>query len=126
MRRSNLAEKFEPILPTEDRQKKYSHFAQRCGERGIVATDPWWLAAELEKAVLGQPNGLRFATKVIPCFGRRADVWRLGIAEGIFYAAVGHDGHPRTVLTKDMVRKKKLALKRQRRGLFGPLDKNRK
>jgi len=85
-----------------------------------LPADPWWVAAELEKAVQGQPNGLEFAAKVIPCFGRRADIWRFGLVEGIFYAAVGHDGRPRTILTKDMVRRKKWALKRQRRGIVKP------
>lgn len=97
-----------------------NHFARRCRERGITSTCPDQIARELRQAVAGGGTALEVAQRVMPCLRGGADIWRFRVREGIFYAVIGPDGNPRTILTQEMIRKKKWARKRQKRGQVRP------
>lgn len=101
-----------------------NHFARRCRERGITSTCPYQIARELKQAVSGGGTSLEVAQKVMPCLTGDNDIWRFKVSEGIFYAVIGPEGGPRTVLTQEMIRKKKWARKRQKRGHFRPGKRN--
>lgn len=81
------------------------HFAQRCAERGIRQTPAAVLKADLAQAVPQALGGClvaqRFVEHVVDA-PNGAGVWRFRVAEGVFYAVV-HLGHPRTVITQDML-----------------------
>ncbi len=99
---------------------KIPHFVERCYESGITKTDPYVLQSELRDAVrsLGAVTpSIDFVERVVPSYNHEdCTIYRFRIVEGIFYAPCGKDGWPRTILTKEMVRKKKWAYKMTRRG----------
>lgn len=90
------------------------HFAARCRERGITETDPYVLADEIRQAV--SMDGAGHMDRVMKTADGRGTIWRFSVPEGIFYAVVNNEGHPMTVLTQDMVRKKKWANKKRKKG----------
>lgn len=92
------------------------HFAQRCAERGITRTNPATLKADLSRAIPMALGGCliaqRFVEHVIDA-PNGAGVWRFRVLDGVFYAVV-HLGHPRTVLTQEMLARFKAHRRGQR------------
>lgn len=89
-----------------------SHFAIRARERGILTVDGEILKAAIE-AALRDPEQTMLDKVCVSVGG--GVIYRFFVPDGVFYAVV-RNGVAATVLTQAMVRKKKWALKMQRRG----------
>lgn len=90
---------------------RQSHFSQRCAERGIVNTDVDLLFAGITWAI--QENRDDLVEKVLETKSTR--FWRFRCPDGIFYAVTALDnGRPMTVLTQEMMRRKKWGAKAAR------------
>jgi hypothetical protein len=90
---------------------RQSHFSQRCVERGIVSTDTDMLFAGIKWAVEEGRDDL--VEKVLET--EEARFFRFRCPDGIFYAVTPLDsGRAMTVLTQDMMRRKKWGAKAAR------------
>lgn len=94
-----------------------SHFNQRCRERGITTTDLDTLLYGICWAVEKGRDDI--CEKVLTY--RDGRYWRFRCPDGVFYAVTGlKDPRPRTVITQEMLRKKKWAKKQSRKGTGRP------
>lgn len=90
-----------------------THFNLRCRERGIVKSDLDLLHRGLRWAIeQGRDDLCEMVLKY-----KDVRYWRFRCPDGIFYAVTGeNDNQPRTVVTQSILRKKKWAAKRNRKG----------
>ena len=91
---------------------RVDHFAQRCRQRGIASVEAATLKRSLEAAARAAAAGDLRALDVVEHVldtHTGAAVWRFRVAEGVFYALIGAEGHARTVITQDMLGRYKAA-----------------
>lgn len=92
---------------------KTHHFDQRCLERGIDTTCLFTLRNGISWAIQRARDDL----VELVLTSETGKYWRFRCPDGIFYAVTKPDGHwPVTVVTQEMFRKKRWALKMQKRG----------
>jgi hypothetical protein len=94
-----------------------THFNARCRERGITSTDPDLIFRGIKWAIeRGRDDLCKMVMRT-----KAGRFWRFRCPEGIYYVVTGeNDTNPRTVLTQDMMRNKKYAKKKAKKGQQRP------
>lgn len=100
-----------------------THFGQRARERGIRSTHGDVLREQLRAAIR---KGDEKVVERVMAWGCGV-IWRFWVPEGRYYVLADTEtGSPITCFTHEMVRRKKFARKKQKRGKFpGHIDRQR-